>query len=65
MERTLTYHDQRSDDVYHIHVLGRRFVLALRHVGNWVGPHPIVYDNLEEIPDGARHGIEQLLEELK
>lgn len=63
-ERTLTYHDQRAGDIYHIHVLGRRFIHAFRHIG-YVSQHPLVYDKVEEIPDGARHDIEQMLEELK
>lgn len=60
MEKTLTYYDQRFGDIYHIRVLGHKFLFALRYVER-VGSDPITYDRIDELPDEAQNEIEQLV----
>jgi hypothetical protein len=64
MEKTLTYYDARFCDTYHIHTLCGRFIYAVRYVGR-IGVDGIVYDSLTEIPEAAREGIKQVMQETK
>lgn len=59
---SLTYHHERSGDIYVIHLLGVHFLYAQRHIGGF-GRQPLVYDNVEELPDGVRHDVEQMIVE--
>lgn len=61
---SFSYTFPRTGDVYHVFVSSDVFHHAHRHVGR-VGQDPIVYDSVEELPDGPRQDIEQRIEERK
>ena len=59
----LTYHHERTGCVYDIRLApDGTFAVAFCHIDR-VGDDPIVYGSLDEVPDGPRHDIEQLIEE--
>lgn len=57
---TFDHYDLRSGDTYTIVLLNHEFSYATRYVG-FIGGEPIVYDELEEIPEPQRSEIENLI----
>lgn len=57
------YYDTRYGDVYEIYLdsSDMSFVSACRSV-EALGRDPIYYDALEDIPQNARHAIEEMIE---